>query len=162
MSSKTDMRGFTLVELMITLVLLAILALIAVPNFTSLIEQNRTQAQADELKAFLLYARNEAVSQNAIITVSLDDEDPWTIQRGTQDPIRELAHDPERAAIRASVDEVKFRGNGTATAANFTVCQDTDTENGYFLEIQASGAVNLFQRGKMDAAGTTDLDNCTL
>ncbi len=160
MSSKADMRGFTLIELMITLVLLAILVGIAVPNFTKLINQNRVQAQADELKALLLYARNEAVSKNAIITLKIKGENPWLLQH-KDEVIRQFEYNAGNIVARTAADEVKFRGNGTATAATFTVCEGTDKENGYFLEIQASGAANLFARGKKNAAGSTDLDNCT-
>ena len=162
MSSTTDMRGFTLIELMITLVLLAILVAIAVPNFTNLINQNRTQAQADELKGFLLYARSEAVSKNAVITLKIKDESPWILQyRG--ETIRQFEDTVGTVLVRTADDEVKFRGNGTASAATFTVCEGTDNENGYYLEIQASGATNLFARGKKDAATpATALGNCTL
>ena len=160
MSSKADMRGFTLIELMITLVLLAILVGIAVPNFTKLINQNQVQAQADELKGLLLYARSEAVSKNAIITLKIKGENPWLLQR-KDEVIRQFEYTAGNIVARTAADEVKFRGNGTATAATFTVCEGTDKENGYFLEIQASGAANLFARGKKNASGSTDLDNCT-
>ena len=130
------------------------------PNFTKLINQNRVQAQADELKAFLLYARNEAVSKNAIITLKIKGENPWLLQH-KDEVIRQFEYTAGNIVARTAADEVKFRGNGTATAATFTVCEGTDKENGYFLEIQASGAANLFARGKKNAAGSTDLDNCT-
>lgn len=162
MSSTTDMRGFTLIELMITLVLLAILVAIAVPNFTNLIKQNRVQAQADELKGFLLFARSEAVSKNAILNLKLKNENPWSLEyRG--EAIRQFEYTAGTVLVRTAADEVKFRGNGTATATTFTVCDGADKENGYFLEIQASGAVNLFARGKKDAANpATALGNCAL
>jgi type IV fimbrial biogenesis protein FimU len=161
MSRNTDMHGFTLVELMITLALLAIIALIAVPNFRGLIERNRVEAQAEELKAFLLYARGEAVTKRSTFTVTVEDSDPWTVQRsGTTDTIRTLEHNPELAEIHASDDEITFRGNGTATATTLAVCHDDDPSTGYFLEIQPSGAINLYLRGKKDA-NNTDLDSCT-
>ena len=62
MSRLKDMRGFTLVELMITIALLAIVATIAVPNFVQFIRNNQVQAKADELKTFLQYARGQAVA----------------------------------------------------------------------------------------------------
>lgn len=161
MSRTTGMRGFTLIELMITLVLLAILVAIAVPNFTKLMNQNRVQAQADELKAFLLYARSEAVNKNAVITLTIKDDVPWLLEYRNE-AIRQFEYSVGTVLARAATDEVKFRGNGTATAATFTVCEGTDKENGYFLEIQASGAINLFARGKKDATGATALNNCIL
>ena len=60
MSRLKGMRGFTLVELMITIALLGVVATIAVPNFVQFIRNNQVQAKADELKTFLQYARGQA------------------------------------------------------------------------------------------------------
>lgn len=160
MQGKTNTSGFTLVELMIVIVLLAIVALIAAPNFSDMIERNRLQSQAEELKSFLLYARGEAVTLKTNITVTTDDEDPWVIERNSN-AIRQLEHRPDQATIRSSAESITFRGNGTATAATFTVCHDDDPARGYFLEIQASGATSLYLRGEKDADHTA-LDSCTL
>ena len=63
MSFLKGMRGFTLIELMITVVLLTIVATVAVPNFTRFIQNNQVQAKADELKSLLQYARGQAVTR---------------------------------------------------------------------------------------------------
>lgn len=57
--------GFTLLELMVTLSVLAILVALAVPSFTSLINSNRLAAQANEVVASLQLARTEAIRQNS-------------------------------------------------------------------------------------------------
>lgn len=161
MSRPKGMAGFTLVELMIVLTLLAVLATLAVPSFTSTIERNRLQTQADELKSLLLYARGEAVSQKVTITVAVDSNDLWSVRRGDADALRQLKNNPELAQIRASADQIKFRSNGTATAATFTVCRNDDTATGLYLDVQASGTIKLFRPGTKDA-DETPLDSCAL
>lgn len=61
--------GFTLVELMITLSLVAIMAAMAVPSFTGFIANNRLAAQANELVASLNLARSESIKRNTRVTV---------------------------------------------------------------------------------------------
>jgi type IV fimbrial biogenesis protein FimT len=58
-------RGFTLVELMVTLGVIAILTVIAVPNFNSMINSNRLTTAANEIVGALNTARMEAIKRNA-------------------------------------------------------------------------------------------------
>lgn len=60
-------KGFTLVEMMVTVVVLAIVITVAVPSFASLITSNRLTAEAnDSLSAFYL-ARAEAIKLNQTV-----------------------------------------------------------------------------------------------
>lgn len=69
--------GFTIVELMITIVVLGIALAFAVPNMQDLIMNNRLTSQLNLLSSNLALARNEAVKQNAIVITcaSSDGED---------------------------------------------------------------------------------------
>ncbi len=63
--------GFTLLELMIVMVIVAIGLALAVPTFQDVTQRRQTTAQAEELSAFLAYAQGEAVKQNRPISVEL-------------------------------------------------------------------------------------------
>ncbi|MDH3671667.1 MAG: GspH/FimT family pseudopilin [Gammaproteobacteria bacterium] len=53
--------GFTLIELITTLVIAAILMTLAAPSFSNFVKNNRLTSQANELMADLAFARSEAV-----------------------------------------------------------------------------------------------------
>jgi len=69
MQNKTQ-KGFTLIELMVTLVVLAIAIGIAVPNFATWIKNNRIDSATRTLTSAFQLARSEAVSRQTVITVN--------------------------------------------------------------------------------------------
>src|ERR1043165_1245229 len=56
-------RGFTLIELMLGITVLAILLGIGVPSFNEMIRNNRLVEQSNELVAVLNYARSESLTR---------------------------------------------------------------------------------------------------
>ena len=62
-------HGFTLVELMVTVAVMGIIAVIAVPSFTNLIRNNRVTSAANEMVALLQTARAAAISNRARVEV---------------------------------------------------------------------------------------------
>lgn len=56
--------GFTLIELMVTVVVMSIVLTVAVPSFSGLVNANRLTSQANEILAGLTLARTEAIKQN--------------------------------------------------------------------------------------------------
>ena len=67
-TSKCD-KGFTLIEVMVTVVVLVIVVTIGVPNFVNLLERNRVVATANDLLGSLQLARSEAVRLNTTAQV---------------------------------------------------------------------------------------------
>ncbi len=61
-------RGFTLVELMVTVAVLGIISAIAAPSFARMISHNRLVSSGNEVIAALQVARTEAVARRATTT----------------------------------------------------------------------------------------------
>jgi len=62
-------RGFTLIELIITIALVAVLLGIGVPSLTGMLRDNAIVAITNELVADLQFARSEAIKRNQPVTI---------------------------------------------------------------------------------------------
>jgi len=63
------LAGFTLIELIITLAIAAILLTLAAPSFQTMLAKNRVAGLTNELSASLQLARSEAIKRGKTITV---------------------------------------------------------------------------------------------
>jgi type IV fimbrial biogenesis protein FimT len=75
-------RGFTLIELMVTLLVAGIMLAWGVPSFLGIIENNRVATQANTFVAALALARSEAVSKGVtthVSTIGADWSQGWRV-----------------------------------------------------------------------------------
>ena len=74
--------GFTLLELLITLVISAVLLLMALPNFNSLVQSSRIMAASEELQDAISLARSTAVATNSrtiLVATTNHWHEGWTL-----------------------------------------------------------------------------------
>lgn len=64
-------RGFTLIELMVTVAVIIVLMLLALPSFEGLRQRSAIRGADDQLMAFWQQARIEAVKRNSLVKVGV-------------------------------------------------------------------------------------------
>ena len=136
-------RGFTLIELMVTLAVVAIVAALATPSFTGVINSNRLTSQANELVADIQLARSEALRRNRTVRLCRSTDGStcaagagkwtgWVVR--TQGANAELLRSyTVKGALQVSGGtDVDFRADGLARSAaggllatTFTICLPT-------------------------------------
>lgn len=157
-------RGFTIIELMTTVALLAVMVVIGVPAFTSTINSNEVVANSNSFLSALKLARTEATKrrQNIIVCASANQtdcasnnwSDGWIVFEDTDsdstfdagETIIDTYDLPTGFAVtRASAgpDQIQFAATGlsdSTLAQTFTVCK-SNSNRGRVFTVDRSGLV---------------------
>jgi len=122
------MKGFTLVEMMVTIAVLAIIIGIATPSFVEMMRQNTVRSQANELLALMHYARSEAIKRRSNVEVAISagsGGNGWTASvniPGTSPitGIRTLSNSTSSSVVAST--SIIFEANGRRSATTNVSC----------------------------------------
>ena len=149
MQSLTSSKGFTLVELLITLAIAAIILSMAVPSFSSIITNNRITTQTNELISSLSYARSEAVRRSELISLnsgSADWHTGWTIQDNLNNVIRNHPAFDGASTLTGPAVPITYLATGFVAGGNeieFTLCDDSPDSTGRSILISVTGRASV-------------------
>ena len=175
MSKNT--QGFTALELLVTMVIVAILLSAGVPAFKNYSWNLRMKTAQDSLQTDLVLARRQAINLNTQ-TVTCPSQTPgtcsgttdwhngWIVfadlntdrQRQTGEPLLKQSSAVEFVNIisPASRTYVRFYPNGSAPGSNMTIrfCDDRGAPFAGKLSVSNSGRI------KMNSGGIESHENC--
>lgn len=142
-----SVKGFTLIELMIALAVLAIVVVIGFPAFGGLFERSRADADASELLRAFNVARLEAINHSEDVNVNATTDDDWTkdleiVRDGTV--IRRYAGLPEGSTVTVTgdVDSIVFDSlGGLKTPANAVIFTYTRGDSTKSLVVCPTGRI---------------------
>lgn len=146
-------HGFTLVELMVTLAVAAIVVTVAIPSFTTTIQSNRLTVQANDLVTALNLARSEAIKRRATIDVTATDAGDsgnewgagWSVAvsgGGATLRIFDSLGDNTTLDSTNGVATIQYLASGRANVTDtLTLCDDRDGETGRQITILTTGRV---------------------
>ena len=152
MKKRLAQQGFTLIELMVTISVLAILLMIAVPSFNDATLGSKLSAYANNLVASAHLARSEAIKRNTAVTLCVSSNGASCASGGWEQGWIALSTDgtiiqrqqalPAGLKITGGANSLAFQPSGVgATTATFTVCRATPTVGGQerVVSISATG-----------------------
>ncbi|WP_267222640.1 GspH/FimT family pseudopilin [Dyella silvae] len=108
--------GFTLVELMVTVTIVVILTLLAVPSFAPMLNGQRIKNASLDLVSTVTLARSEAIKRNTVVNVSANAAGwnaGWSVAPGTAAAIRSEAALSGITITETNANtQFQFGGNG--------------------------------------------------
>lgn len=136
-------KGFTLVELMVTVVIMAILMSIAVPSFLQYQATQSVRSAASDLVDAMVFARSEAVKRNTEVSVSAKSTwvQGWVVKAGGL-MLREFsAHND--VEIDSNVSALSYGNDGRANEeAAFEIKSGTAEVSPRCIRVSGSGKSN--------------------
>ena len=148
-------RGFTLIELMVTLTVLAIITMIATPSLASALENQKLKQAAIELKTSLQQARSQAVltsSEHVVcpLTASttqascgkaLQNYENLTENQKNQ-KVSLVSFDDKVQITSDSATAITFTAQGYTTQQTIGLCA---SERSYLITVYMPGHVDVVQ-----------------
>lgn len=144
-------NGFSLIELMVVIAIIAIIAGIGVPSFRTLTLDSRLNSTANQLLGALRLARSEAITLRSNITVCAANTSNSACASGTDwsggmlllngtEVIRVIPAAASGLTITSSHNSAAFRANGTLSPASLVLTiGEAERSKSHAVKVNAIG-----------------------
>ncbi|WP_413785040.1 GspH/FimT family pseudopilin [Marinobacter sp. DY40_1A1] len=144
MRRSTTQRGFTIIELLILMAVLGVVAAIAIPNFSRLIQNNQLTTTNNDLVGALNMARSEAVRRGAAVSVVPNPTftERYQVTAGGGAVISDFGGASGAYAITLTGANPRFSATGLLLSggSQFDICR-TSGEDGTRITLTAGGQI---------------------
>jgi type IV fimbrial biogenesis protein FimT len=140
-------RGVTLIELLVTIAVLAIIATIAVPGFQSMMANNRLASNYNEVLISFYYARSEAVKRHRLVTADIDRDvsGVWAVEVSYQEEGQSkvvLSRRARDGRVAVSENAVSFNSLGRRADCHLTDGECRISVGDEVIVVEPSGRIH--------------------
>ncbi len=136
----TRSRGFSLLELMITITVMAILLAIAVPSFRDVVHRNQVSSASNALLASVNYARGEAITRGQLVSMCPGDQASGCASGGTVYDQGWIVYTYPAGAASA---------NQAYAAASSILLRSTDPQSNVSIQAKSGTIITFGQQGQL-------------
>ena len=166
-SAPSRARGFTLIEMMTAIVVLAVLLAVAAPNLIGFVRSSKVRGGQSELISSFLLARSEAMKRGVTVTVGATSSTAgnfsagWTVWidsdgdgvvdsgetvlRSYPDISNAVVASARNYGTTTAISTVSFASTGflTTNAVTLKLCGASDTTKGYSINVWPVGLADV-------------------
>ncbi len=132
MNGKGSKKGFTLVEMLLVIVIVAVIAAMSVPNLSKIYQTIQLEKTAEDILYLMRYAQSRAITKNVDLKLEFNsDYSQYWLTEKEADP-EQFVHFQGRLARKRNItDKIHIKNNhgnihfypdGTIEKSEFDVC----------------------------------------
>jgi prepilin-type N-terminal cleavage/methylation domain-containing protein len=121
--TRHDRSGFTLPEILIVIVIISVLALVAIPRFSTASSKRHLESARMRVMAALVTARQAAIQKGTSVTFTLDNTHTVRVKQTSGDTTNLVSPVPLNTLYKVTADgsvSIEFNSRGFSTSGTST------------------------------------------